>query len=540
MLSGIQLFLEKNRKWLFGFLLIVIIIPFVFTIGSMPGLGYGKKKHAFKLFGHDLNDPKQVEAIVRDGALSIALQTGSEENVWMESAQGYAFHRLVLLSVVHALRLPAPSDDQLNKFIKTRPLFWDENQTFQPKLYNAYLNKWSKRFGKTQSLRQLLVEDCLCERVKSILSESNFVLPKECETLFKQRNASYQLDYVSVKNDVALPSELAEDELKSFFEENKGDYRVDRKVKVALLFFDAKKHRSDLPIVSDQILKHYFEAHAKDFSTESEVSFESVKPEVQKRCEAEQLRGMAENCATQFVMAVYDKNIRWQSPEWEQLLAENNVRIIDTLPAYEKDALPSKKGLKKEILLSAFDLDKEHFLSDPMSVKNGYVVLALKECFDPYYPNLDDVRERVVKDCKVHIQNEIFNKKVSNLQEQLNQSSENSDKLLADHQLVRCSMEPFSLNLAVKDLLPLLPPQEIFKFIKELETLPEGQWSSSFEGKNKEKLLFFCKSRSFSNSVKQEELQEFEKSFKRMKNTIYSESLWREILENVMRQVKTD
>ena len=249
---------------------------------------------------------------------------------------------------------------------------------------------------------------------------------------------------------------------------------------------------------------------------------------------------MAENCATQFVMAVYDKNIRWQSPEWEQLLAENNVRIIDTLPAYEKDALPSKKGLKKEILLSAFDLDKEHFLSDPMSVKNGYVVLALKECFDPYYPNLDDVRERVVKDCKVHIQNEIFNKKVSNLQEQLNQSSENSDKLLADHQLVRCSMEPFSLNLAVKDLLPLLPPQEIFKFIKELETLPEGQWSSSFEGKNKEKLLFFCKSRSFSNSVKQEELQEFEKSFKRMKNTIYSESLWREILENVMRQVKTD
>ena len=96
MLSGIQVFLEKNRKWLFGFLLVVIVVPFVFTIGSTPGLVAGKKMRAMKLFGYNLNDRKQLETVVRNGALSIALQTGNEENAWMESAQGYAFYRLFL------------------------------------------------------------------------------------------------------------------------------------------------------------------------------------------------------------------------------------------------------------------------------------------------------------------------------------------------------------------------------------------------------------------------------------------------------------
>ena len=54
MLSGIQVFLEKNRKWLFGFLLVVIVVPFVFTIGSTPGLVAGKKMRAMKLFGYNL------------------------------------------------------------------------------------------------------------------------------------------------------------------------------------------------------------------------------------------------------------------------------------------------------------------------------------------------------------------------------------------------------------------------------------------------------------------------------------------------------
>ena len=56
MLSGIQKYLEKNREWLFGFLLVVIIVPFVFTIGSMPGLGYSKKKNQSFTKETDLSD----------------------------------------------------------------------------------------------------------------------------------------------------------------------------------------------------------------------------------------------------------------------------------------------------------------------------------------------------------------------------------------------------------------------------------------------------------------------------------------------------
>ena len=47
MLSLIERFLQHNRRWLFGVLLVVIVVPFVFTIGNMPGF-FWKKKLSFE------------------------------------------------------------------------------------------------------------------------------------------------------------------------------------------------------------------------------------------------------------------------------------------------------------------------------------------------------------------------------------------------------------------------------------------------------------------------------------------------------------
>ncbi|MDR0646912.1 MAG: peptidyl-prolyl cis-trans isomerase [Puniceicoccales bacterium] len=537
MLSGIQLFLEKNRRWLFALLLIVIVIPFVFTIGSMPGLGYGKKKVGAQFWGYDLGDPKQMEQIVRDGALSIALQTGSEENAWMESAQGYAFYRLFLLHIARVVGLPDPIEDELHQFIKTRLLFLDENKAFQPQLYNDYLKKWSEQFGKTQNLRRLLTEDYLCERVKKVLAEPGFVLPRECEVMYKYWTASYQLQYVSLRNEVTLPENILDKTLQAFFEAHKNDYRVERQAEIALLFFEANKHRASLPLVSDQELERYFTLHKHEFKKvdSEEVSFEAVKSAVRDHWEKEQLNVLAEKCATQFALTVYDKGIQMQTVEWKQWLNDNDVRIIDTLPPYGQNSLPERKGLGKEVLLKAFDLDQERFLSDPMPVKNGYVLVALKQFLDPYYPALDTVKEKVLQDCQRSERDKIFNQQLSSLAEDLNKPNANAEKLLADRGLEIHNVDTFTLDSSIVSLSQILEIEEIFRLIKMLETLQQGQWTSVLRGKDDTGILFVCGSRSIKQDCMQEEaFKTFENGFGSRKSLMHAETLLREVLERTM------
>jgi hypothetical protein len=537
MLSGIQLFLERNRRWLFAFLLIVIVIPFVFTIGSMPGLGYGKKKVGMQFWGYDLGDPKQMERIVRDGALSIALQTGSEENAWMESAQGYAFYRLFLLHIARVVGLPDPIEDELHQFIKTKLLFLDENKEFQPRLYNDYLKKWSEQFGKTQSLRRLLTEDYLCERIKKILAEPGFVLPRECETMYQYWTASHQLQYVRLQNEVALPENISEKTLQEFFEAHKNDYRVERKAEVALLFFEANKHRASLPLISDQELERHFALHEHEFKKADgeEVSFEAVKSAVKDHWEKEQLNALAEKCATQFVLTVYDKGIQMQTVEWRQWLNDNDVRTIDTLPPYGQNSLPERKGLRKEVLLKAFDLDQERFLSDPMPVKNGYVLVALKQFLDPYYPTLDTVKEKVLQDCQRSEREKMFSQQLSHLAEDLNNPHTDAAKFLADKGLEIHDVDTFTLDSSIVSLSQILEVGEIFRLIKMLETLKQEQWTSALRGKEDTGILFVCKSRSIRKDCVQEEAFEvFEKNFGSRKSLMHAETLIREVLESTM------
>ena len=43
MISWIQITFEKHTKVFLAFLLIVITVPFVFTIGAAPGIGRGER-----------------------------------------------------------------------------------------------------------------------------------------------------------------------------------------------------------------------------------------------------------------------------------------------------------------------------------------------------------------------------------------------------------------------------------------------------------------------------------------------------------------
>lgn len=535
MLSWIQVFLEKNRKWLFGFLLIVIVVPFVFTIGSTPGLVAGKKMRAMKLFGYNLNDRKQLETVVRNGALSIALQTGNEENAWMEAAQGYAFYRLFLLSMAQQLRLPTPNEEVLQAFLQKLPLFLDEKQQFNPEAYNTYLTTIKQTFGKTFSLRQLLEEDCLCAQVREVLQKTGFVLPGECEALFKHAKAHYNFDYFVVKNEEALPEQVSEADLRDYFENHEEDYRVGQKADVVLLFFDAKNYAASLPLASDEVLENYFNSHKDDFKGEEgkEVVFAVVKEQVKSAWMNEQLLVLAEQSAMELALTVYNQSIAYESEAWKQLLDKNDVRCIHSLAPYTRDNLPKNKGLPKDVLLKAFELSEDHFLSDPMRVKKGVVLVALKKFIPSYIPDMDAVRERLIADVKAFKREKAFNEKVEQLEKLLQDS--NLEEAKTAFTLETKTLENFSLEDSFTVLYGLLQPHAILEFMQAMGRMPINQWTKAYPGVEDTVVLFKCTQQILGTIIKEsEEFLKFKQNYLIRQKQIQSNAVLHEIMEDAM------
>lgn len=535
MLSGIQVFLEKNRKWLFGFLLIVIIVPFVFTIGSTPGLVAGKKMSAMKLFGYNLNDRKQLETVVRNGALSIALQTGNEENAWMEAAQGYAFYRLFLLSMAQQLRLPTPNEEVLQTFLQKLPLFCDEKQQFSPETYNTYLSNVKQMFGKTFSLRQLLEEDYLCAQVRDVLQRTGFVLPKECEALFKHAKAHYNFDYFVVKNEEVVPEQVTEADLREYFDNHQEDYRVGQKADVVLLFFDAKNYVASLPVVTDEILENFFNEHKNDFKSEKgeDVVFSDVKEQVKSAWTEEQLFVLAEQSAMELALTVYNQSIVYESELWKQLLDKNDVRCIHSLAPYTRDNLPKNKGLPEDVLLKAFELSEDHFLGDPMRVKKGVVLVALKKLIPSYIPEMDEVRGRLTADVKLFKREKAFDEKVEQLVNLLQTS--NLEKAKTAFKLETKTLEDFSLENGFKVLYELLQPHVIFEFMQTMGRLPLNQWSKAYPGVGDTVVLFKCTQQKLGEIAEEsEDFKKFKQNYLMHQKQVQSNAVLHEIMEDAM------
>ena len=534
MLSNIQVFLNKNRKWLFGFLLIVIVVPFVFTVGSMPGLVSGKRMKKVKLFGYDLSNQKQLEDVVRNGALSVALATGNEENAWMESAQGYSIYRLLLLSIARDVRLPAPSETQLEAFIKTRPLFWDKEGKFKPELYNTYLANWKQRFGQAYSLRKLLSEDCLCDQVRNLMMRSGFVLPNETETVFKHIKASYDLDYIVVKNTEKAPEKIHENQLVSYYAEHKSDYQVGQRADVSLLFFDNKKYANRLPSFTDAELLTYFNNNKSKFKTgETDPEFQAVKDRVKTALETEYLSQLSIDDASKFVLDVYDKNIALNSEQWERWLDQNDVRCIHSIEPFTQDAIPSKKGLPSSALSAAFQLNEDHYLGDPVAVKNGTIVVVLNKFLPPYLPEMDAVREKVKEDVKNAEIKKAFDRKVAELGKVL-QSATFKETFEANGLQV-LKLENFSLESGFLPLSKLLSINAIFPFLKNLDQLTKDKWTSSYEGLDNSVVFFVCRNKSVPKDIlTSEEFKIFQKNYPKNQQGLQSETLLREMLENTM------
>ena len=181
MITALQNFFLKHNKWLFGGLLVVIIVTFVLTIGpqSFFGSSSSGRVESINYYGYDLTSDQDRRAMSYTAEISAILHP--ELQLRQQQLNDYAYMRVAGLGIAAQLGMPDPNEEQLGDYIETLLLFADPaSGEFSAETYNRMIEllQVNARFSR-DAIARAIREDYLISQVLDILSGPDYALPFE-------------------------------------------------------------------------------------------------------------------------------------------------------------------------------------------------------------------------------------------------------------------------------------------------------------------------------------------------------------------------
>ena len=371
MIDAVQRFLAKHRRWLFACLLVVVVVPFVFTIGATPGCVGGRKQRDKMFFGVDISSAMEVEDLQRATAFSLHF-SGCSESIPLDSAM---MARAAWLWIASALQIPDPGEVELRDFIRSRPAFLDEDGNFSEERYDDFFQALRDQAPELeQFMARTLADDWRIGTVAGTLAAANFSLPSEALLRAQQLNTEWKLSGATLRFADFHPAiDVSESDLETFFAAHRDLFRTPVQV-----VFDYAKFSKPIGEVcaedGEQILA-YLRANGlcnndddptipKDGETKSEAIVAAAEQVAMAR-------------ASEFIYRIYGFE---ENPQWNELCAagEEFAATIhgpcsaSSNGAYDGDPAP------ESVRRAALQLAGENRLSQPLSDGDGIYVAILR------------------------------------------------------------------------------------------------------------------------------------------------------------------
>ena len=162
--------------------------------------------------------------------------------------------KLVISQEAARLGLSA-SDGELAERIRKQ--FSDASGNFVG--FDRYKESVTGRYGDIEKFENDIRDDIAQEKLRAFVTASVNVSDAEVEEEYKRRNTSFDVSYVAVTTDkLAAKIQPSDEELKSYYESHKTDYRyLEPQRKVKYLFIDTEKVGSKLQIPDADLKAEY-------------------------------------------------------------------------------------------------------------------------------------------------------------------------------------------------------------------------------------------------------------------------------------------
>jgi len=436
MITRLQSFFLKHNKWLFGSLLVVIIVTFVLTIGPQSFFGSQgpQQRQSLKYYGYDLSSEADQRAMAFSAELSAILHP--ELRLGREQLMEYAYLRVAALGIADQLGIPQPGREALARHVETLRIFQDPaTGEFSPQTYQSVLDalQTSARFSR-ESIAAVLREDYRIARVRSALSGPDYTLLFEARQDFIDEGTAFtfelaHFDFAAFQPDI----EPSEEELLRFYNENPGRYETPENLSVRALLFEAAAYLGETGEPSEADLEAHFAANRGRYEAERpapeeaeealpELTLGEVRDTVVAEWRMEQAKRIAARKGEQFSVRLWREEVALDSPQFEQLLKEFSVRVREIAP-YTREQPPAGTGIPAQLFNSMwiYTNNPKRYFSDIAQLPDGAVVLVSTGLSPARLPAFEEVWASVEADYRRAEKRRLFAEEGQRLRGELQQ-----------------------------------------------------------------------------------------------------------------------
>jgi peptidyl-prolyl cis-trans isomerase D len=406
MISWIQRTFQRHFAIIFGIILVAMVIPFIFTIGSTPGIGRADHKAQGRdFFGHNLMAVAESSRLATDAHLSAELQYGG--NASAEQIQSYMLQRTAALHLADELHLPSPSQADITDFIKNLRIFAGADGQFDASRYDAFRTSFKSRSVVNEAdIYRVISDDVRISRLQRLLAGPGYVLPSDVRTVVDKGDTQWTVatataDYATFDPDLTV----SDTEVAKFFSDNTFRYTVGPRVVVDAVQFPASAYLGQAT-ATDEEVKAFYDANPGRFPAPAPAKgtvakpnpaadYAAVQPQVRQAVLVEIAKRSAVKAASDLAYSLYEGKVTRDS--LPAFLAAHHLRA-DSLAPFTAEAGPLELGGDRDLATAAFELNADRFYSEGLPSQTGAVVLVWKASLPSHDPTFVEVAAKVRAD----------------------------------------------------------------------------------------------------------------------------------------------
>ncbi len=280
-------FMRRHRKWLYGFLWVVIAAFIILYIPAFQGAGEkGPGASIVDVGPMPITVGEYQKAYARQREMYQSLYQGKLDNealkrlgIEEQTLQGLIDDRLMLLE---AKRLGiSVSEDDLRDRLATSPEFQVNGRFMGADELRRRLDMQGMSVSEfEEGLRGRMLR----EKLAALVTDGLVVTPKEAEDEFRRRTEQVRAEYVLVPSDPAAVA-VTEDEVKARFEANKDAYRLPERRAVSYVLVDVAALQPRIAVTEAEE-RAYYEAHSEELKQPEQVCATHILVKVKSSAEA--------------------------------------------------------------------------------------------------------------------------------------------------------------------------------------------------------------------------------------------------------------
>ncbi|MEC7108017.1 MAG: SurA N-terminal domain-containing protein [Verrucomicrobiota bacterium] len=399
MISNFNKLIQSKIVW--GLFIGLVVFAFVAMDMATPDNNSPKKNNT--VVGKVFNDEVKYSELMQSfysTSLDYTLRSGQELRMTDQVEQeltNAAWERIAVLKKANNQEYSV-SDNEIVERIKDIIRYVSQSDQYNPEIYEAFVNNFLPRYGMNAKGFDLFIKETLMiEKILEDIDENLlFIDEAEIKETFHNLNDLLSVQYALIERKGFKSSPISEEENYSFYKKNIEEFRVPEKISVDYIKFQIIDYTNSITVTPNMIETSYSNNldRFKLDSENEEISYKSLE-DVSEEIKIQLLMLLARDAATakayDFVADISDSGKNFSD------VAKDLGIPISTSKSFSINDQVEQNETSQRFNEIAFNLDltPENYFSDPIVEANNVYVLALKEKFDSYLPDYEDISQEV-------------------------------------------------------------------------------------------------------------------------------------------------